>query len=39
MKKVRLSLGFIEQHKKDLMVDFANKMVGGGVLKSGCVQE
>jgi poly(ADP-ribose) glycohydrolase len=30
---------FIEDQKGQLQVDFANKMIGGGVLRSGCVQE
>ncbi|XP_031391429.1 poly(ADP-ribose) glycohydrolase 1-like isoform X2 [Punica granatum] len=32
--------GFIEDHSKEsLKVDFANKYIGGGALKKGCVQE
>ena len=30
----------IEDHcGKAVMVDFANKKIGGGILKNGCVQE
>ncbi|KAH9601373.1 Poly(ADP-ribose) glycohydrolase [Trypanosoma melophagium] len=31
--------GFIEESYGNLQVDFANKFIGGGVLRSGCVQE
>lgn len=31
--------GFIEDQTDSLQVDFANRMIGGGVLGSGCVQE
>lgn len=32
-------LGFIEDEANHLQVDFANKMIGGGVLGRGCIQE
>ncbi|ORC92178.1 putative poly(ADP-ribose) glycohydrolase [Trypanosoma theileri] len=31
--------GFIEESYGHLQIDFANKVVGGGVLRTGCVQE
>ena len=41
-KDIKLEIyedGFIEDQTSCLQVDFANKMIGGGVLGSGCVQE
>ena len=29
----------IEEIEKGIKVDFANKFIGGGVLRKGCVQE
>ncbi|EPY34122.1 poly(ADP-ribose) glycohydrolase [Angomonas deanei] len=34
-----LKSGFIENDVESLQVDFANKVIGGGVLGAGCVQE
>lgn len=39
MSNVAISYRNIEEYKGQLMVDFANKHLGGGVLKNGCVQE
>ena len=39
LKLASLEDGFIEDQTSCLQVDFANKMIGGGVLGSGCVQE
>lgn len=38
--KVKIKRGLIEdEYKKSVMVDFANKNIGGGVLNNGAVQE
>lgn len=38
--KVSVRRGLVEdEYKKSVMVDFANKNIGGGVLNNGAVQE
>jgi poly(ADP-ribose) glycohydrolase len=39
MSNVSIVYKNIEEYKGEMMVDFANKNLGGGVLKNGCVQE
>ncbi|CAD8100734.1 unnamed protein product [Paramecium sonneborni] len=39
LKNIEFVDQYIEEQQDSLLVDFANKYIGGGVLYSGCVQE
>lgn len=40
MKEVEVRVGLVESaYCRDLVIDFANKNIGGGVLNRGAVQE